>query len=240
MPGIVGLLTRMPREQAEPVLLRMVETLRHENFYVTGTWVDEALGVYVGWVARKNSSCESMPLRDERGDVVLVFSGEEFPEPGTERRLEDEQNPSFLERLNGRFHGLLTDRRRGTATLFNDRYGMHRVYYHQSPDAFYFAAEAKAILAVRPELRRIDPRGLGEFVACGCVLEDRTLFHGVRLMPPAAAWIFRNGELETKAAYFQPRDWEDQAILAPEPYYQQIQEVFSRNLPRYFQGEEPI
>ena len=83
MPGIVGLITRMPREQAEPVLLRMVETLRHENFYVTGTWVDEALGVYVGWVARKNSACESMPLRDERGDVVLVFSGEEFPEPGT-------------------------------------------------------------------------------------------------------------------------------------------------------------
>src|SRR5438309_5165641 len=207
MPGIVGLITRMPREQAEPVLLRMVETLRHENFYVTGTWVDEALGVYVGWVARKNSACESMPLRDERGDVVLVFSGEEFPEPGTERRLEArgrpadpaapsylvqlyEQDPSFLERLNGRFHGLLTDRRRGTATLFNDRYGMHRVYYHQAPDAFYFAAEAKAILAVRPELRRIDPRGLGEFVACGCVLEDRTLFDGVHLLPGAAAWVF--------------------------------------------------
>ena len=36
--------------------------------------------------------------------------------------------------------------------LFNDRYGMQRIYYHQSKDAFYFAAEAKAILAVRPEL----------------------------------------------------------------------------------------
>ena len=48
--------------------------------------------------------------------------------------------------------------------LFNDRYGMQRVYYHESKEAFYFAAEAKAILAVRPELRRPDPRGLGEFV----------------------------------------------------------------------------
>ena len=61
----------------------MVEALRHENFYVTGTWADESLGVYVGWVARKRSFSDGMPLSNERGDVVLVFSGEEFPEPGT-------------------------------------------------------------------------------------------------------------------------------------------------------------
>ena len=43
--------------------------------------------------------------------------------------------------------GLLVDRSEGTTTLFNDRYGIHRLYYHESADAFYFAAEAKAILA---------------------------------------------------------------------------------------------
>jgi len=32
--------------------------------------------------------------------------------------------------------------------LFNDRFGMHRLYYHESPDAWYFAAEAKAICAI--------------------------------------------------------------------------------------------
>ena len=39
MPGLVGLITRMPREWAEPQLLRMLETLRHESFYVSGTWM---------------------------------------------------------------------------------------------------------------------------------------------------------------------------------------------------------
>src|SRR2546426_11249377 len=87
MPGIVGLLTRMPRARAQLELLRMVEALRHENFYATGTWVDESLGVYVGWIVRKDSFSDRMPVRNERGDVVLVFSGEEFPEPGTARRL---------------------------------------------------------------------------------------------------------------------------------------------------------
>ncbi len=81
MPGIVGLITKMPRERAEPQLLRMVESLRHELFYVTGTWVDESLGVYVGWAARKGSFSEGMPLRNERGDAVPIFSGEEYPDP---------------------------------------------------------------------------------------------------------------------------------------------------------------
>ena len=69
-------------------------------------------------------------LRSERGDVVLVFSGEEFPEPGTAQRLNErghkldgagpdylvhlyEEDPSFPAGLNGRFHGLLIDRNRG-------------------------------------------------------------------------------------------------------------------------------
>ena len=257
MPGIVGLLTKMPRKLAELDLIRMVDALRHENFYVTGTWVDEFLGIYVGWIVRKGSFSDGMPLRNEREDVTLIFSGEEFPEPGTARRLRErghgldpngpeylvhlyEEDPSFPATLNGRFHGLLADRTRQTTTLFNDRYGMHRLYYHESKEAFYFAAEAKAILAVRPERQRIDPQGLGEFVACGCVLEDRTLFEGVHILPGAAAWVFRNGVVERKGTYFEPREWEDQTLLEPEPYYREIKEVFSRNLSRYFDGHERI
>ena len=253
MPGIVGLISKMPRQLAEPQLLRMVEMLRHEPFYQTGTWVDESLGVYVGWIARKGSFAEGMPLRNERGDVVLVFAGEEFPQPGTSDELRKrghslhpegpsylvhlyEDDPSFPAGLNGRFHGLLTDRTRGTATLFNDRYGMGRLYYHQARDSFYFAAEAKAILSVRPELRRIDNRSLGEFIACGCVFNDRTLFEGVEVLPCAARWTFRGDSLERKGTYFHPGEWEDQSPLEPELYYRELRGVFSQNLPRYFRS----
>jgi len=257
MPGIVGLITRMPREKAERELLQMVEVLCHEDFYVTGMWADESLGVYVGWIARKDSFSDRMPLRNERGDVVLVFSGEEFPEPGTAQRLKErghelasagpsylvhlyEEEASFPERLNGRFHGLVVDRNRGTVTLFNDRYGMHRIYFHESKQAFYFAAEAKAILAVRPELRSVDPQGLGEFIACGSVLENRTLFDGIHVLPAGSRWVFQNNSPVKKEAYFDPRDWENQTPLEPEPYFRELHEVFSRNLPRYFDGDQPI
>ena len=257
MPGIVGLITKMPRQQAEPELLRMVEALRHESFYGTGTWIDEPSGVYVGWVARKNSFSDAMPVRNEREDVVLVFSGEEFPEPGTVRRLKErghtpeaagpsylvhhyEDDPTFPAGLNGRFHGLLADKIHGNTMLFNDRFGMHRIYYHEAKEAFYFAAEAKAILAVRPELRTVEPRSLGEFVACGCVLENRTLFPAIHVLPGAANWRFRNGAIERKSNYFQPREWEDLPASEPESYYQELREVLERNLPRYFNGRERV
>ena len=235
----------------------MVDAIHHESFYEMGTWVDESMGVYAGWAVRKNSFSDGMPLCNEQGDVVLIFSGEEYPEPGTAHQLrarghrletegaaylvhQYEEDPMFPACLNGRFHGLLTDQTRRVVMLFNDRYGMQRIYYHESKDAFYFAAEAKAILAVRPELRTADPRSLGEFVSCGCVLEDRTLFEGIHLLPPASAWILRNGSPERKTSYFQPREWEEQELLDAESYYQELREVFSRNLPRYFNGHERV
>ena len=257
MPGIVGLITKMPRQWAERQLVQMVEKLRHESFYTTGTWLDESLGVYAGWIARRNSFGDGMPLSNENGNVSLLFSGEEYPEPGVVTRLKQrghqlateaasylvhlyEDDPSFLTTLNGQFHGLLADRVRGTATLFNDRYGMHRIYYHESKEAFYFAAEAKAILGVCPQLRTADPRGLGELVSCGCVLENRTLFKGVQLLPAASAWVFRDGACEQKATYFHPQEWENQEPLDSDSYYRELRDTLASILPRYFQSEEQI
>src|SRR4051812_29781043 len=102
MPGIVGLITRMPRQRAVRELAAMVDTLCHEPFYRTGTWIDESAGVYVGWAAREGSFSDGMPLHNERRNVVLVFSGEEFPEPDTVSRLKarghavDTRGPDYL------------------------------------------------------------------------------------------------------------------------------------------------
>lgn len=257
MPGIVGLITNLPRERAEHEMLQMLGTLRHERFYATGTWCDESLGIYVGWAARAGSFSDGMPLANEGGSAILVFSGEEHPEHGTPAKLKErghaakpdgpgylihlyEEDPTFPAGLNGWFHGIIVDRTRGTAILFNDRFGMHRLYYHESKDAFYFAAEAKAILSVRPELRSIEPQGLGEWIECGCVLENRTLFENLYVLPPASAWVFRNGSVERKASYFQPREWEEQGTLPPEDFHREIRDVFSRNLPRHFNGGERV
>lgn len=257
MPGIVGLITRMPRKRAEAELRAMIDSMSHETFYVTDTWIDEALGVYVGSIARRGSFSQGMPVRNESGNVVLVFAGEEFTEAKAGKTsgqrgqrssgpaasyLVDlyEEDLSFPAGLNGKFHGILADRNLGRVTLFNDRYGMQRLYCHESDEGFYFAAEAKAILAVHRQLRSIDSRGFGEFISCGAVLENRTLFSRIELLPPASAWIFRSGILESKGKYFQPATWEEQELLDSGSFYRELREVFGRRLPRYFDGAEQI
>jgi asparagine synthase (glutamine-hydrolysing) len=235
----------------------MVAALRHETRYVSGTWIDESLGIYVGWVARSEAEASRIPLYSERVDIVLVLSGEDFSEPGIAEQLKrqshagdvadssllarsTENAPDFPRGLNGRFHGVKADRGSGTATLFNDRYGLHRIYYHEAKEAFYFAAEAKAILAVRPDLRSIDTDGLAEFISCGCTLGNRTLFKGIHVLPPASAWAFRRASIERKGTYFDPKEWEEQSTLDPELYYKKLREVFSETLPRYFEGPQRI
>ncbi len=257
MPGIAGLITKLPREQAEQELMHMCASLWREPCYVGGVWMDESMGVYVAWNARQDSPSADMPVCNEENNIVLVFSGEDYPDRRMGRQLAErghvlnqhalsylvhvcEDDSTFPAGLNGRFHGIVIDRRHGTAAIFNDRYGMHRLYWHESNDAFYFAAEAKAILSVRPELRTTDLQGLGELVACGCVLENRTVFKGIQVLPPGASWTFRNGRLAQKRTYFQPTEWEEQEHLTEELYYEELKEVFARSLPKYFDGPEKV
>ena len=122
MPGIVGLITNMPRERAELELARMLGTFRHESFYRTGVSVDASLGVCrMGRAGELVLGRHAASKRTRRRRPHVL--GEEFPEPGTARRLLDrghsfdsagaeylvhlyEEDASFPAGLNGRFHGL--------------------------------------------------------------------------------------------------------------------------------------
>jgi len=239
MPGLVGVITKMPRPRAEELVRRMLAAVHHEPFYENRLSIDEDRGVYVGCCTRAPSSlARPMPQHNAAGDM-LAFSGEDFSKPGGGRtsllaRAVDE--PDFPASINGRFHGLLVRGRDEGAVLFNDRYGLHRIYYHEGSDGLYFAAEAKAILEVCPELADLDPEGLAEFISCGCVLENRSLFKRIHILPPGSAWLCRDGKVERKDSYFRAADWEQQPPLEPEAYYELLRQRFATSLPRYFSG----
>jgi asparagine synthase (glutamine-hydrolysing) len=256
MPGIVGIIAKARRAESEVQLNRMVEAMRHEAFYETGTWIDEPNGIYVGWVSREGS-VPTGPLVSKNGQgSTLIFSGEDFSRFGESEAttpnghgklprgeyLVDlaDGDPAFPACLNGRFQGLVARGSRREAILFNDRYGLSRIYYYEGKDAFYFAAEAKSLLAVRPELREIDSRSLGELVSCGCVLENRSVFRNIGVLPPGSGWIFANKALVAKKTYFDPKIWENQEPLESEAYYRELRECFSSIVPRYFGGYKSI
>ena len=52
--------------------------------------------------------------------------------------------------------------------------------------------------------------------------------------------MLHDGSVERKSFYFRPEEWEQQSTLEPEAYYQEMRDVFTRNLPRYFRGQQRI
>jgi asparagine synthase (glutamine-hydrolysing) len=235
----------------------MVSSMAHESFYDSGMYSVPEMGIYAGWVAHENSFAAGQPFFNERRDVVLLFSGECFVDPETRMGLMqkghelghatgnwlvhfyEEEGDRFFEKLNGLFSGLLIDKRQGKTFLFNDRFGVERIYWHETKDETYFASEAKALLRVLPELRAFDRDGIAQYLALGCTLGQRTLFRGVESLPIASVWSFEKGTCQ-KRKYFFPAIWESQSTLTVEAFEAQFEEMFNRILPRYFQSDSKI
>ena len=146
----------------------------------------------------------------------------------------------FLEKLNGWFSGVLLDLREQKFVLFNDRYGVNRIYYHEDKAGFYFSSEAKSLLKILPATRQLDLRSLGELFSCEAVLENRSLFSGIALLPPGSAWVFSRGEPVKKKAYFKRETWESQPELSEGDFYEKLKETWARVLPKYFRGKQSV
>jgi asparagine synthase (glutamine-hydrolysing) len=218
----------------------------HEPFYVSGSLSVERLDLAAGWVCHPRSYSDCLPIWNDARDVCLIFWGEHFADDNQAGDatslvgLYEELGMKFFEKLNGTFNGVVVDLRERKAVLFNDRYGLARIYYHESAAGFYFSSEAKSLLKVLPQLRRLDMRSLGEFFSCGCALQNRTLFEGVALLPPGSVWTFRPGQGVKKESYFSKDAWETLAPLSAEDYYERLKETFTRILPRYFGGRQKV
>jgi asparagine synthase (glutamine-hydrolysing) len=253
MPGICGILTPGHRENPFAITA-MTQTMVHEAHYSHGTLETEA-GAF-GWALHGGSFSDCLPIWNESKDICLLFAGEAFVDEasmvelrarghqftsGTAEflvHLYEESGEDFFENVNGLFSGALIDFKKRRLVLFNDRYGLGRIYYHQTTNGFSFASEAKALLKVRPMLRKMSPESLGELFGCGSVLQDKTLFPEIFLLPAGSRWIFDfNGLLERKLSFSRSL-WENQEPLPAEDYYQELKETFRRILPRYFAGPQ--
>jgi asparagine synthase (glutamine-hydrolysing) len=236
----------------------MIGSMKHESFYSSGTCFAPEIGVYGGWVAHEGSFAAHQSAHSDPNDAALLFSGECFPpfvapansvatghagnDGGSNQLLSlyAEDGCRFVEKINGLFSGLLIDRNRKRALLFNDRYGIERLYYYEKGGMTFFASEAKALLRVLPELRAFDDEGVAQFLTFGCTLGGRTLFRNLRFLPGGSLWIFEESVCSRKEQYFCPETWESQPALTEEAFELEFLETFRRILPRYASSNSKI
>jgi asparagine synthase (glutamine-hydrolysing) len=258
MPGIVGIIDKGKNEQDEFLLNQMLNAILHEASYSYGKFIYNDLGIYIGWCVHKNSTIDCMPITNESKNIILFFSGEDFQEPSIIDELKrkghvfqdgnasylvhlyEEENSNFFNKLNGKFNGLLIDKCKNKAFLFNDRYGFQRLYYYETTSKLFFSSEAKAILKICPECRKIRMDSLGQYFSMNCVLENKTLFDKVDLLPGASLWTIEKKASILKTNYFNLSDWENQPTISNELLYEQVQNTLIRILPKYFNPNEKI
>jgi asparagine synthase (glutamine-hydrolysing) len=162
--------------------------------------------------------------------------------PSFDRLLEAyaQEGVRALARFNGWFSLVIVDRRTSRVIVSNDRYGLGRIYWRDTGTGFYFASEAKALLAVLPDTRRLDPRGVAEFLSNGCVLQNRSLYAGIQLLPGGSCWTFEQGRLLEKGRYFDPATWEQRERIAASDYVDELSRVFSRVVRRYVHDDRGV
>ncbi len=200
----------------------------HEKFYKFGVFQQPSNGIYIGWVAHENSAYNKMPIKKETGNVTLFLTGECYIDKNIIRELEkkgykaedsesdwilhdyEEKGISFLNDLNGLFSGVLVDNRKNELYVFTDIYGMERIYYYSTKEAFYFSSEAKAILKTNSALRAFDKDGLIEYLALGCCLNWKSIFRYLKIIP-GGSYLKINYNTDNlvprEYSYFSIKEW---------------------------------
>jgi asparagine synthase (glutamine-hydrolysing) len=256
VPGIAGIIAKSGAAASEQKHTEMLRAMKHEPFYTSGVYSEESLNLRVGWVIPKNFSYDSMPLVNAERNIVMVFHGEDFSRNSSHLRLMgnrpagfestsylirlyERMGDSFLRELNGWFAGVLIDLSRKMALLFNDRYGMQRLYYHESDEALFFSSEAKSLLRVIPSLREINPEALGEYLAFDCVLENKSLFKGISVLPGGSCWTLQGGRCR-RGQYFKPQSLESTTSINENDVVDRLEQMFLNILPNYFRSSDKL
>ncbi|MCS6947475.1 MAG: amidotransferase 1, exosortase A system-associated [Steroidobacteraceae bacterium] len=215
MCGITGLFdTRGYREFAPAVLQRMNDTQVHRGPDGHGLHSEPGIGLGHRRLSIIDIATGQQPLYNEDRSVVVVFNGEIYnyrqliPElqalghvfstrSDTEVIVHawESWGERCVERFRGMFAFALYDRAQQTLFLARDRLGVKPLFYALLPDGtLLFGSELKSLLAF-PELPRdIDPCAVEEYFALGYIAEPRTIFAGVRKLPPAHRLTIRRGQ----------------------------------------------
>ena len=126
---------------------------------------------------------------------------------------------------------MLLDLRHHRAHLFNDRYGLGRIYLRRRGNETYFSTDVGSILEADPSARGFDAEGVAEFYTIGCPLAHRTLFTGIEQLPPSSVCTFWPDGRWQVSTYFNPKTWEQQEPLAHDSFQHELTETFAALLP---------
>jgi asparagine synthase (glutamine-hydrolysing) len=212
---------------------RMVEALRHRGPDGEAVRRVGAATLVHTRLAIIDVAGGDQPLGSEDGAVWAIVNGEIYNHRALRRELErrghrfstrsdsevvvhayEEHGPNCARELNGIFAFALWDERERRLVAARDPFGVKPLYWWSDGRRLALASEVGALLDAGLITPEVDRLALDHYLACRMVPAPRTLFAGVRKLPPASLLIAPEDGSPRVLSYREPPA---ETIADPQP-----------------------
>lgn len=152
--------------------------------------------------------------------------------------LYEEHGEDFLAHLEGMFAIALWDTRRRKLIIARDRVGMKPVYYWANGACIAFASEIKSIISLPGFSASVDIDALAEYTGVGYAVAPKTVFEGVRKLPPAAVLVWQDNHFKIQQ-YWSPPIEVDNGVSA-EDWTERVRVELERAVKDHMVSDVPV
>jgi asparagine synthase (glutamine-hydrolysing) len=201
--GINGLLYKKDNQDISKQLQLMNGLICHRGPDDDGTYVTARAGMGMRRLSIIDLSTGNQPMKNEAGDVTIIFNGEIYnyqvlklelenegvvfnTQSDTEviLRLYEKYGEGLLSRLNGMFAFSIHDVKNKLIFIARDRFGEKPLYYYHSDEKVAWASELKSIVSLFPELKQISAEALVLFFSLTYIPAPYSIYQNIYKLEP--------------------------------------------------------
>jgi asparagine synthase (glutamine-hydrolysing) len=202
---------------------RMCEAIVHRGPDDEGIFVKGGVGLGMRRLSIIDLAGGHQPVFNEDKTIWVVFNGEIYNFPELRGELEkrghrfythtdtevivhlyEDLGPDCVKKLRGMFAFALYDERSGKLLIARDRLGKKPLHYAFADGHLLFGSEIKSILAVAPELARVNNQALLQYMYFGYVPDPITSFLPIQKLPPGHLLEFEAGQVRVQQYWDLP------------------------------------
>ena len=211
-----------PDDERAHHLHSMCGAIKHRGPDDDGFFLAESVALGMRRLSVIDVDGGAQPIANEDRTVHVVFNGEVYNHQSLRAdlahrhtlrsrtdtevlvHLYEEHGERLVDQLRGMFGFAIWDTKRDQLLLARDRVGIKPLYYWLTDRGIAFASELRSMLALPWFPRTVDRQSVAEYLALGYVADPRSIFHGVRKLPPGHTLTWRPSGETRISRYWSP------------------------------------